>query len=871
MVGVQVKSGASWFRSPQTDDDNGITGWWFYADRDHWDAWLSHSIPHLIVLQDTSTKVSYWVHVTQQSVVRTRRSAKILVPVAQTVDVGHYEELLAVATSQRPAAAWEGSAWRGAPDVSHAHTLRYAMIAPRVIAPHPNASAVEATPERCLATLVLGRISDLQPGDNFGLKGVPEMGEMAASDDPRWRLVAGLHAYLHDGDPMPLQAHIIGAPGSPEVAAGTVMAAAALLECGRPGEAAALLEPPLASDRYSTVDHLWLQAQLARAQTELGNVVEARDLALQVQTLRAEYPHDASATAIAAAAAHLIFNVSDFGDADIVDVIVAADSTATWWRTQVSAWGLGEESDQQFERWAGEEPTGSAHANLRAVSVMAGFTGDLSGWRYATSRLGRHKLLSTTPSTAADAVADALTVLRLSGDHRSLRVAVRRILNEGPASAITKSIAALKLDSSTRTTTQADLVLLTDGGDAAHESDADRHLQWLLSAVADAGGPFHRPSSPARVDAALAAIRGLVTAAPPSARRRVVDAILDLPPQVDQLLARDWHKVAAAIPTSTWTPDDAERAATVAHHHHDELRYRLLGIASQLMSTVMEALLDEAVSGNAHALAAIGDIRTINADKAAELLDLARKKIQEQQDQARSGGGFTFGVDWGWWLTILSICHPEIADWPAITNHLSNPDSHPGQLRLSVRVLGTHASEIPDQHRSAITEALQGLTQPGPTDRLERIWVSFGSDDLQDAVKWSLAAITLPDDAAPPIADLLSGDDGDRRIAAAMIAKKQDPALLPALTALAYYPEPTVRFAAAEAFGYWASHRPDAPDAVHQVIDKLLKDPGTRVARGVLAGLRDDDAALRQHRHQLLQSSSARVRTTAALLQPAPG
>lgn len=414
--------------------------------------------------------------------------------------------------------------------------------------------------------------------------------------------------------------------------------------------------------------------------------------------------------------------------------------------------------------------------------------------------------------------------------------------------------------------------MLTDGGDAANEADADRHVQWLLGAVADANGPFHHRSSPARIDAALAAIRGLVMAASPTVRRAIIDAILDLAPQSDHLLARQWHKVADAIPTGAWTAQDAERAATAAPRHHDELRYGLLGIAGRQMPSVKEALLDDAVPGNEQALAALGDLRTIPAHRAAELLELARMKIRQQQDRARSGEGFTLGVDWGWWLTVLSICHPDIADWPAITDHLSSPDSHPSQLRLSVKIIGTHANEIPDQHRPAVAAALQGLTQSEPTDRLQQLWNGFGNgDDLYDAVKWSLSAISLLDTAEPHISDLLEGDASDRRIAAAIIAKTQDPALLPVLTALAYYPEPTVRFAAAEAFGYWASHRRDAPDAVHQIIDKLLTDPGTRVARGVLAGLRgDDDAALRRHRDQLIQSRSARVRTTTALLQATP-
>jgi len=58
-VGAQVKSGPSWFEPEATDDDGNVTGWWFDEDQAHWDAWLTHSIPHVIVLQDLDTKISY--------------------------------------------------------------------------------------------------------------------------------------------------------------------------------------------------------------------------------------------------------------------------------------------------------------------------------------------------------------------------------------------------------------------------------------------------------------------------------------------------------------------------------------------------------------------------------------------------------------------------------------------------------------------------------------------------------------------------------------------------------------------------------------------------------------------------------------------
>jgi hypothetical protein len=51
-MGVQVKAGKSRFRRPRRRD-NTVTGWWYAEeDGDHFDYWLGHAIPHLLVLHD---------------------------------------------------------------------------------------------------------------------------------------------------------------------------------------------------------------------------------------------------------------------------------------------------------------------------------------------------------------------------------------------------------------------------------------------------------------------------------------------------------------------------------------------------------------------------------------------------------------------------------------------------------------------------------------------------------------------------------------------------------------------------------------------------------------------------------------------------
>ena len=97
LVGAQVKTGDSYFSEPVHEPDGGLLGWWFRDENgDHMDAWLSHGVPHLIVLHDLNTRVSYWAHITTDVVESTGKGAKVLVPKVNTVDEGHRNALLSV-------------------------------------------------------------------------------------------------------------------------------------------------------------------------------------------------------------------------------------------------------------------------------------------------------------------------------------------------------------------------------------------------------------------------------------------------------------------------------------------------------------------------------------------------------------------------------------------------------------------------------------------------------------------------------------------------------------------------------------------------------------------------------------------------------
>jgi hypothetical protein len=856
LVGAQVKSGPSYFEAPAYDDESGHqVGWWFRDDQDHFDAWLDHSIPHLIVLQDLQTKVSYWAHITHEAVVSTGKGSKILVPTGQTVDEAQREALLAVATSRRSPLAWEGSAWTGAQQLARADLLRYAMVVPRLVAPHPNAASVEATPEKCLAMVVLVRLDELREGRMHTFAAVPTMLQAAVSPDWRWQLVAGLHTYLHNGDPAPLQTLATTAEDASDVAAGTVVAAAALLECGRAEEATELLEEIIQRDRASPVDHAWLQAQLARAYAESGRRLEARDLALGVQTLRNDFPHDASATAIAGASAQLVFTLSDFGDSDLAQVITAGDSTATWWRTQVLAWGLGHEADQRFIAWAGDEASERGWNELRAASLMSGFTADQGGWRHSTSLIGRHQLMLTTPTSSAGDVARHLTILRLSGDERNLKAATAHVEMDGPAAAVTAVAHEMDLALSTRTTVNADLTFLTSAGDVVAEADADRHVAWALAILEDPTTYNERLRPSFREYSVLRVVRSLMSAAGETTRKAVVRRILSLGGQQDQLTASGWAAVVSAT-SSSWAAEDAHEATRRSSDHHAELEYALLRIAASHEPEVMTRLLREAARGDSGAFGALGDVRDIPAASVSTLIDIVIAQIVDQREHARSDGGYELGgTDWGWWLAAINLCHPAAANWSALLEYFNDPLAYPDQLTKSLHLLATHTADIPTQLIPELSTAVEQM--------LKRPDHGGSLTNFEAIAKWTLEVLREATGSRDDrrLFALLGGTEDDRELAALLLGLREDSAQLPALAALASDSSQIVRCGAAEALSLWAAHNVGG-NPVHELLDGLLQDPGTRVARRVASGLSGaiSRAAMAPHEQALLTHVSAQVR-----------
>lgn len=831
MVGAQVKAGyasdpkAKYFKGKVKDrSTGGVIGWTFRDTREHFEYWLGHQLPHLVVLHDLDTKTSYWVHVTADRVKYTKKGAKIFVPAANTVDPEHLDALLEVAASKVARAEWEGSAWIGAGELAPSRQLRYALLTPRLVAPHPNQGAkLPLTAAQALALLVQVRIHDVERRtDN-------DDGDAARDASYGWQLVDAFRSFLEDGKPEEFDSLSPATAAEPyEQAAASILHAAALVEDGRPDRALALLDAQLSEDRLDPVDHAWVQVQHARILIELGRLDEARDELLPLIGFASQAPGDVTAAALAGAAANLALAAADWDLQDIGATIAAADTVASWWRQQTVSWGLAEQARGMFDEWARESSIQILHddpawRHLRSATLMAGLLGDHAAWRRHSSQLGMHMLTARAPETEVETVEQALTTLRVAGDHKATKLAARRIRRNGPAVAVELAVERVSPATSTRTTAHADLRLLIEAAEVMSETQVAEVVDWAVRTYADPTGYLEtvRPQFLVHYEL-LELLAALVPPASPADQGRICDFVLGQPPVEDQGVASYLARLVPKIPDQAWTPDRAQQAAGRADGDNSELRFPLLAAAARLRDDVRERLQEEASQGSLEALGALRDVRILEPRVVEGLVSHLSAHVAEEIAHAQAGTIRLSTHDYGRDLALLNFWHPEYADWDSIYT-LLREGQYGVYLDGPLKLLAGQVPELPDEVVGRLRPLARAVADaPPPTQFF------FPVADARSAALALLTALERRqgEPERTSLAALVSGDAASRREAAGQCGDPTDATALGVLLALAGDAEPEVRAQAAVVI---AERAVEGDVAARAQLPRLARDPGVLV------------------------------------------
>ncbi|MBN1461850.1 MAG: DUF4365 domain-containing protein, partial [Armatimonadetes bacterium] len=490
LLGVQVRSGSSYFKEA-VESDGEIQGWIFRESDEHMRYWLGHSIPHVVVLHDPETSAAYWVHITKDTAQRTGEGWKALVPRRQTLTPACREALVSVAYCTP--ISFEGSAWPATrPVIEQRRLWRHALLAPRLVAPHRNATPTSPiTPVEGAAMVVLSHTRDL---DEFGKKGLaPSIDAMRDHPVWGWRFVAA----LLDGGVDAIAPLTDLADSFEGRVAATVAASCAFAYQEDHGKALSLLRECLGKD-LAAADRAWLLLHQARFLAETGETLLARDAALEASKALAGEPTDITVSAMVASASWILWRTSDWIARDLGAVLSAGDTAASWWQGQTLAGGLADFLRDSFEAWA--ETSGirfrAEDATLDSIDRavrQSDYAADQGTLAHSMCLKGMYRAMGASDDTV---ISDALGLLRRSGDSKLVEHAVKRIWAAGPLEGLRSAAQGIGLQSWTHSTGETNLVLWRHAGDVMTEETATSALGFCLEALQDPDHEFYSRTTP---------------------------------------------------------------------------------------------------------------------------------------------------------------------------------------------------------------------------------------------------------------------------------------------------------------------------------------------------------------------------------------
>ena len=864
VVGVQVKAGASYFRERNQVKGGPVPGWWYYeSDTAHFDDWASHGLPHLLVMCNLEEGKSYWVHVTADEVVSTGKGCKIVVPEHQTIDDDHVGDLFAAACEHKAAPLIEGTAFSGLPGgIPPARRLRYALAAPRLVAPHPNAGQEDAIDAaEGAALLAQGRFGDLV---RFAEKhdSVPDPQQPYSGQDWGWLFVSAIWIWAFTDAVDNLEAVFSEARSPEEAAASGVVLACALHRAERCDRALEVLDGLVDSDDLSPVDHGWVLVQRARFRTETGEFAGARLDAANAQRCFPGDRNDITASALAAAAAWQLYAAAWLADPsdwaamnEEFDKLVAAGDTAvSWWRAQTLSWGLGRVEEKRFEAWADPHPRhlfrweGFTTQELFAADFSADVTGEHGSWKHACSMYGRQRLVDAARSDDEESelveLVEGLSALRRSGDDKSLEKAIRRLRHDGPIGPVVEVVNRISPSGWTHTTADPNFAALAGAGDLVGEPEATELACWCADMV-EHPAEFNETLKPSKIVpmAAIEAVTGLLHAAGERAHNAAARVVAGLPDPAPQMTVQ---QVCAAIRYLDYDKVDAQGRQALWEMARELPGWRAVTALGWLADNGHQEAGAEAVSravaGDLLALGAIADLSSLDPGEAQAVIGHLADAAEQNLADARNGSYGGDRIDAAYWLAEMSPKFPDCARWDKAVELLTDPSVAGHDKRYACLLVARKADRLSDEELPASVRGALAADTASIAAARPGIGLDADIGGIDTVVAIGLGALD-GGNAAAALAKLAVGTPEQRRDAAILLGWGLMADQQPMLAVLAGDPHHEVRNEAAHAIGRLAAS--DPTPQTHALAWEMARSKGILLPASLLSGLAADETPAR--------------------------
>lgn len=711
-LGVQVKKGGSYFRRLKKDEQGNVIGWWFEFDTDHEASWTNGRIAHIVVLiSDEGTM--YWSKIESSKIDHSSRKPKILVYKDHVLVKAVEEEIYEFACSTYEKSVFNGAVWDGLKNIKDQDRIRYAMLAPRVIAPHANKHVNNLKGHEALASLLYGNEYGLEwywgAGSGFMADSAMQKGkkkdEAWASSDWCWKAAAAFYDYL-DGHAGRLEKLLSVAESPEEQAASAIMQFAFDINKNDWNAALRHIETVLSYELYP-VDEAWLLVHASWAMFELGRKDEALSVGLNAVSLCLQNPDDLTANGICGAAVRLLWqydwiwgNVKSSGkQIDTAEVIRSSDNPIFWWLELGERSIAGKAISNRWLHSIGEsERVYSLKRRFVSLIFQSAFLGDRDGWRrycrmqaenaYAQIESGNEEGLD---------VANVLEMFRRCSSRDDCRKAIQSAVRKTSDSGIIEYAETISLDESTHSTALNDLALFQCIGDYLSEDKADEVCRWCLTTMASMREYAQKVSATFDIPTELfETLRACYMAASRDVQEEIEQWFLELP-GVGESYASKAQNLTILFPDSFWSDDNL---STLLQRGDEDSLQQWYEYKRSFHDEESESQWHLKVkSGQIDVIKSIDDARKLSEDEVREVSDCFSAYCAETMERyERWGGVFSSGRDD--MLSAFLFCgyvHPELVEWNSfVTIMLSNAESSQDK-KWPLKFLTHFGNELPDK------------------------------------------------------------------------------------------------------------------------------------------------------------------------------
>lgn len=827
-IKVQVGNRPSPMENPSTD--NGRVGWWVHDFVYH-----DNPFPRLLVLFDENSGEAYWVHVTKDKVLGAGQEQKIFVPKENVINNESFDSLIEVACGKLPQPEEN-------PGVPDADRLRYALIAPQLIVPHPHLPLRTLSSVEAIALLSLAQMLMLKGTMEYKITGAL----CNHRDDPSWRLYSALFKWIDKRRTDAILSFPSANVEANIAAAAEVIKATVLFEEHLPQRACEVLKDALAArDDYNPVDLAWLQVHLARNLIEIGEFDEAWDLALEASLIGRRQYQDPTARYVAGVAMEFVFQLNDLTGRQEAEnlfrtIMKYSPDSSSWLRTQILAGGLTDFIEKNYPQWRDAEIIlGKEYDNTilkaHSTSLMTGFAADVNAWRHAVAAFACYCLLS---AASTDELAYALNILRVAGAQDGLELATSQFLHFGPAEPLARIMNELSLEDATKSSLPCDFALVGNCVALLDTRTVDNHALWLLNELKNPSKTYVFGISRWYENEIIQVLAKIYGACSSEVMAKIQDYLITIPGIQDLELAASYAELIKSIieddlnQGKEWDNEKLQKLVTRGKIDNELLK----GTIEQLRAvhdTNYDRLFGKIRIGDLNALASWQDFDNLPDGIVQRAVLHLANLVDHIIATAASGtlpGSYSRSYSHLSILVRLNISHPHCAHWrPCLrmfNNRVSSIDLVPG-----IETMIDEYQKIPADVARDMREPLMRLT--GKSDTLKIIYPDRDADVRGPAS--ALLGLLFPEDVPmTKVAQMLRGDASLVKAAVKILAQRKEKLSLSLFARLSKHDSFEVREAVVSALVTWVLEDV-CPEESFSLLTEIVADASVCLINTILS------------------------------------